>query len=152
MFVIPNAVDTTQFVPEKNLTSPDDRINIVVICRMTYRKGVDLLIDIIPEVLRRHPNAHFILGGDGPKLDLLKELRNQLNTNRIEILGRVAHNDVKSVLCRGHIFLNTSLTEAFCIALVEAASCGLLSVSTNVGGIPELLPSDMIYLADPDPE
>ena len=32
---------------------------------------------------------------------------------------------------------------------MEAASCGLLVVSTRVGGIPEVLPSDMIILADP---
>ena len=44
------------------------------------------------------------------------------------------------VLVRGHIFLNTSLTEAFCIAIVEAAACGLMVVSTNVGGVPEVLP------------
>ena len=43
--------------------------------------------------------------------------------------------------------MNTSLTEAFCIAILEAASCGLLCVSTNVGGIPEVLPPDMIWLA-----
>ena len=56
------------------------------------------------------------------------------------------------MLCRGHIFLNTSLTEAFCIAILEAASCGLLCVSTNVGGIPEVLPPDMIYLAPAKPK
>ncbi|GKD17948.1 hypothetical protein Tco_1207106, partial [Tanacetum coccineum] len=44
-----------------------------------------------------------------------------------------------------------SLTEAFCIAILEAASCGLLTVSTRVGGVPEVLPDDMIVLAKPDP-
>ena len=51
---------------------------------------------------------------------------------------------------KGHIFLNTSLTEAFCIAIVEAASCGLLVVSTRVGGVPEVLPQQMIRMAKPD--
>ncbi|KAI5384492.1 hypothetical protein KIW84_013227 [Lathyrus oleraceus] len=44
-----------------------------------------------------------------------------------------------------------SLTEAFCIAILEAASCGLLTVSTRVGGVPEVVPDDMIVLAEPDP-
>ena len=48
--------------------------------------------------------------------------------------------------------MNTSLTEAFCIAILEAASCGLLCVSTNVGGIPEVLPPDMIQLAPARPK
>lgn len=33
---------------------------------------------------------------------------------------------------------DSSLTEAFCIAILEAASCGLLTVSTRVGGVPEV--------------
>ncbi|XP_050898294.1 phosphatidylinositol N-acetylglucosaminyltransferase subunit A isoform X2 [Lathyrus oleraceus] len=45
----------------------------------------------------------------------------------------------------------SSLTEAFCIAILEAASCGLLTVSTRVGGVPEVVPDDMIVLAEPDP-
>lgn len=76
---------------------------------------------------------------------------------------------------RGQIFLNTSLTEAFCIAIVEAASCGYVSykfkfkeeirvkfdiikrvhfrltvVCTKVGGIPEVLPPELIRLAEPN--
>lgn len=44
---------------------------------------------------------------------------------RVRLLGALEHKDVRDVLVQGHIFLNTSLTEAFCMAIVEAASCGL---------------------------
>ncbi|KAJ2176887.1 Phosphatidylinositol N-acetylglucosaminyltransferase GPI3 subunit [Coemansia sp. RSA 551] len=70
--------------------------------------------------------------------------------DRVELLGSVMAADVRKVLVRGDIFLNTSLTEAFCIAIVEAASCGLLVVSTKVGGIPEVLPRHMITFAAPE--
>lgn len=43
----------------------------------------------------------------------------------MRLLGGLEHQDVRNVLVQGHIFLNTSLTEAFCMAIVEAASCGL---------------------------
>ena len=46
--------------------------------------------------------------------------------------------------------MNTSLTEAFGIAILEAACAGLYVVSTRVGGIPEILPEDMISFANPD--
>jgi len=58
----------------------------------------------------------------------------------------VGHADVRNVLTRGHIFLNSSLTEAFCIAMVEAASCGLYVVATRVGGVPEVLPPHLLLL------
>jgi phosphatidylinositol N-acetylglucosaminyltransferase subunit A len=56
---------------------------------------------------------------------------------------------VAGVLSQGQVFLNCSLRESFCIAILEAANCGLLVVSTNVGGVPEVLEPDMIVLCDP---
>ena len=64
--------------------------------------------------------------------------------DRIHLIGALEHKDVRGVLVQGHIFLNTSLTEAFCMAILEGASCGLQVVSTCVGGIPEVLPEDLI--------
>ncbi|GMF52947.1 unnamed protein product [[Candida] boidinii] len=53
-------------------------------------------------------------------------------------------------MVKGHIYLHPSLTEAFGTVLVEAASCGLLVVTTNVGGIPEVLPSRMTVFSEPE--
>ena len=153
IFVIPNSVDTLKFTPNPGLRYPVNMINIVYIARHTYRKGVDLLVDVIPPILKKYPNVHFIIGGDGPKKIVLLEMIEKHNiADRVELLGALHHSKVRNVLCRGHIFLNTSLTEAFCIAILEAASCGLLCVSTNVGGVPEVLPPDMIYLSPAKPE
>jgi phosphatidylinositol glycan class A protein len=68
---------------------------------------------------------------------------------RVKLLGSLEHGQVRDVLCQGDIFLNTSLTESFCIAILEAACCGLLVVSTDVGGVPEVLPPFMALLAKP---
>lgn len=95
--------------------------------------------------------TNFLIGGDGPKLiDLLQMREKHLLQDRIELLGPIRHKDVLSVLSRGHIFMNTSLTEAFGIAILEAACTGLYVVSTRVGGVPEILPKDMISFADPE--
>ncbi len=49
------------------------------------------------------------------------------------MLGEISHCDVRDqLLVQGDIFLNTSLTEAFCMAIVEAVACGLTVVSTKV--------------------
>ncbi|CAL5200248.1 unnamed protein product [Lathyrus oleraceus] len=152
VFVIPNAVDTSMFTPAVDRPRTLEEIVIVVISRLVYRKGVDLLVEVIPEVCQLHPNVRFIVGGDGAKRVRLEEMREKHSLqDRVEMLGAVPHAQVRSVLISGHIFLNSSLTEAFCIAILEAASCGLLTVSTRVGGVPEVLPDDMVVLAEPDP-
>eukprot|EP00940_MAST-03C_sp_MAST-3C-sp2_P001708 g1708.t1 len=158
--VIPNAIDPNQFTPETGAKRSDGgldvggrrrQINVVVVSRLVYRKGIDLLVHVIPKICASFPNVNFIIGGDGPKRLHLEEMceKYQLH-DRVEILGRVEHRKVREVLVRGHIFLNCSLTESFCIALLEAASCGLLVVSTDVGGVPEVLPAHMIRFAKPD--
>ncbi|XP_001641107.2 phosphatidylinositol N-acetylglucosaminyltransferase subunit A isoform X2 [Nematostella vectensis] len=147
--VIPNAVDASMFTP-----CPSKRrkncITVVVVSRLVYRKGMDLLAGIIPKLCHRHSDVNFLIGGDGPKRVVLEEVReqNQLH-DRVELLGTLEHDKVRDVLVQGDVFLNTSLTEAFCMAIVEAASCGLQVVSTRVGGVPEVLPPDMITMAEP---
>lgn len=147
---IPNAVDPSKFVPDPEARKPTNTINVVMISRLVYRKGIDLAARVIPIVAKRFPHVHFIIGGDGPKKLLLEEMRekHQLH-DRVELLGAVPHAQVRNALVRGHVFLNCSLTESFCIAILEAACCGLYVVSTRVGGVPEVLPDRMIKFAEP---
>ncbi|KAE8722790.1 Detected protein of confused Function [Hibiscus syriacus] len=56
VFVIPNAVDTAMFKPAQVRLSHDE-IVIVVISGLVYRKGADLLLEVIPEVSRLYPNV-----------------------------------------------------------------------------------------------
>ena len=54
-FVIPNAVDTTKFFPDESRfkkLGDNETIKIVYVSRLQYRKGVDLLIGVIPRILK----------------------------------------------------------------------------------------------------
>ena len=48
--VIPNAVDSGRFVPDLTLRPTSPKVNIVIMSRLVYRKGVDLLVELIPRV------------------------------------------------------------------------------------------------------
>ena len=131
--------------------NPEKYINIIILSRLTFRKGVDLLIEVIPEICNLNPSVRFIIGGDGPKRTLLEDMINSSNlSDKIILLGSVQHSEVRKVMVLGPIYLNTSLTEAFCIANVEAASCGLYVISTDTGGVDEVLPDNMITLVKPN--
>ncbi|EEB90405.1 hypothetical protein MPER_11396, partial [Moniliophthora perniciosa FA553] len=149
VYVIPNALVAERFQPGPPL--PSNPITIIVLSRLAYRKGIDLLVATAPRICKAFPNVNFLVGGDGPKLIELLQMREKyLLEDRIELLGPVQHNDVRSVLIRGSIFMNPSLTESFGIAILEAACAGLYVVSTRVGGVPEILPPDMISFAEPN--
>lgn len=158
--VIPNAVVAENFQPlertersgkTRRPLDPGDIITIVVISRLFYNKGVDLLIAAVPRILALHPNVHFIIAGNGPKaIDLEQMIERNVLQDRVSLLGPVRHEEVRNVMVQGHIYLNPSLTEAFGTVIVEAASCGLYVVCTRVGGIPEVLPTHMTEFAAPE--
>ena len=130
---------------------PHDTITIVVISRLFYNKGTDLLIAAIPRILASDANVRFIIAGSGPKaIDLEQMLERRVLQDRVELLGPVRHEEVRDIMVRGHIYLHPSLTEAFGTVIVEAASCGLYVVCTQVGGIPEVLPDYMTEFAMPE--
>ncbi|KAL5349397.1 hypothetical protein V496_07751 [Pseudogymnoascus sp. VKM F-4515 (FW-2607)] len=137
--------------PLPHYLGPHDTITIAVISRLFYNKGTDLLIAAIPRILAAHPNVRFIIAGSGPKaIDLEQMLERNVLQDRVELLGPVRHEEVRDVMVRGHIYLHPSLTEAFGTVIVEAASCGLYVVCTQVGGIPEVLPAHMTVFAKPE--
>ena len=55
------AVDATQFQPDPSRRR-QGRITIVALSRLVYRKGIDLLALVIPEVCAAHPEVDFIIG------------------------------------------------------------------------------------------
>ncbi|KAK3951880.1 glycosylphosphatidylinositol anchor N-acetylglucosamine transferase [Pseudoneurospora amorphoporcata] len=137
--------------PPRRILGPHDPITIVVISRLFYNKGTDLLTAAIPRILAAHPNTRFIIAGSGPKsIDLEQMIEQNVLQDRVEMLGPIRHSEVRDVMVRGHIYLHPSLTEAFGTVIVEAASCGLYVVCTQVGGIPEVLPSHMTVFAKPE--
>jgi phosphatidylinositol N-acetylglucosaminyltransferase subunit A len=140
--------NTSSFI--NSVKSQSSNITIVVLCRLVYRKGIDLLVQVIPVICARNPHVTFLIAGEGPKKVDLEQMRERHRLHhRVKMVGAVPADSVRSILVQGQIFLNTSLTEAFCMAIVEAAACGLYVVSTAVGGIPEVLPDHMISLAPP---
>ncbi|WVQ80550.1 hypothetical protein IAT38_002655 [Cryptococcus sp. DSM 104549] len=148
--VIPNALEPDQFKPDPSRADPD-HITIIIISRLVYRKGIDLLVASAPTICAQFPEVRFVIGGDGPKMVELEQMREKFELQqRVELLGRVRPGDVRDVLTRGQIYLNNSLTEAFGISIIEAACAGLFVVATKVGGVPEILPEEMIEFARAD--
>lgn len=167
---IPNAVDATRFRPAPRAEraaaaaaaasaarragggAAPPPITVVMLSRLVSRKGLDLAAELIPLAAAAEPRLRFVIGGDGPLRLLLEEMRERHGLlDRVTLLGAVPHADVPAVLRRGDVFLNTSRTESFCIAILEAAACGCFVVSTAVGGVPEVLPPWMTALAPPEP-
>lgn len=148
--VIPNGIVPERFYPIPK--EPRKIKRVLVMSRLFFRKGMDLLIEALP-LICRNKDFEVIIVGDGPKRsEILQAIDENDLHSQVKLLEEVDYEHVPDFLRGADIFLNTSLTEAFCLAILEAAACGLLVVSTNVGGIHEVLGSDGVLFCEPTAE
>lgn len=122
----------------KVLESTPNR-NVLFLGRLREKKGIFDLVRAIPRIAEAIPNVKFILAGDG-ELDAVSQLARTLNVeNYIELPGWVEGEDKDRLLNRAEILILPSYFEGLPICILEAMATGVPVISTNVGGIPEVL-------------
>jgi glycosyltransferase involved in cell wall biosynthesis len=100
-------------------------------------KRVDLLVEAVPLVLRRH-SAHFLLVGDGHLRPALEARARELGVGRcITFAGE--RSDVGRILAEADLALNTSDSEGLSNSVMEAMLAGLPVVASDVAGNRELV-------------
>ncbi len=106
--------------------------------RIEQMKGIWCLLNSFAKIATRCPNAILILVGGGD-IDSAKCLAGKLGIlERVKFTGYV-DNNIYDVLEKIDIFVFPSLWEGLPYSILEAMNAGKLIISTNVGGIPEII-------------
>jgi len=135
--VIPNFVNTDLFSPEVKVGR---KATIAWSGRFVAEKDVQTLVRAAKIVLRKRPDAEFVLMGDGPLKPKVEALVEQLGIrNRFTFTGSIGRRSVAAILKRSATFVLPSLKEGMPLSLLEAMSCGKAVVGSNIPGITELV-------------
>lgn len=113
-----------------------DQPMIVMVARMTPQKGHSTLIDAMPAVLARCPEACLVLAGSGP---LEGELRSRIEARGVAAAVRLLgfRADVPDLLGAADLLVLPSLFEGLPFTVLEAMAAGLPIVATRIGGTDE---------------
>jgi glycosyltransferase involved in cell wall biosynthesis len=94
-------------------------------------------------VLRRHPDAELTMIGPDKGDGSLEETRNAAVragvAARVTFAGPVPKAEIPVRLARADVFVNTTDVDNTPVSLIEAMACGLCVVTTDAGGIPDLV-------------
>ena len=149
---IPNFVDPVKFSPTekkpKSLFVSDGEKMVIHVSNFRPVKNIETIIRSF-QVIVKGVKSRLVLIGDGPDVARARELAKELDIcDNITFLGRVEH--LEDVLPSADLILLPSLQESFGLVLLEAMSCGVPTISSNVGGIPELVDHGKSgYIYDP---
>jgi 1,4-alpha-glucan branching enzyme len=147
--VIHNGVDTKKFQPAADKRkvkaelgfNPDDPA-IVSVGRLYARKGLFTLIESIPAVAAKFPNAKFIVSGKGQSDEMRKLVvhAEKLGVkDKLIFTGYFPDKKLPKLYQAADVFAFSTFYEHHPFAVLEALSTGLPVVTTNVGGIPETI-------------
>lgn len=144
-------IDTEHFQPVSNANQLRSELGlsekkvIVSVGRLVHRKGQDILIEALPQVLKIHPEAHILLVGEGPYRAHLEKLVTKFQLQKsITFIGRIQYRDLPRYICTGDIFVMPSRSrlaglevEGLGIVYLEASACGLPVIAGKSGGAPD---------------
>ncbi len=145
--LIPNGVETARFlkpVPEQQRDDYRQRHGIwgdpIIgsVARLSPVKGLDLLLKVLPSLVKKHPNLQLLLVGDGPEKEPLIRQAYALGMERHLILS-CAVSQTQLPLSLMTVFAAPSRQEGFGLAIVEAMAAGVPVVASDTGGPAEII-------------
>ena len=146
--VIPNGIELYKFKTEltglsklqTGSYSSDTDQNIIFVGTLRQIKGVRYLIEAMSIMRLNDPHVELMIVGDGEEKEYLQKLTSDLNLNNcVSFVGKVPNDDIPKYMKEADLFVLPSLSESFGIVNIEAMASGLPIVSTNVGGLPDLI-------------
>lgn len=147
--IIPHCIDTDRFKPSPN--SQKEKIRgkngisigdpmIFSLQRLFPRKKVEVIIYAAKIVLSEMPDAKFLIGGTGPDFSRLENLIQKFSIDKsVKLLGYIPDNELPHYFSAADVFAFHTLYEGFGIVAIEAMSCGTPIITTNVGGLKEIV-------------
>lgn len=140
--IIPNGVDTNLFSPEPEASqslNSRNKVQLLYVGRLDPVKNLELLFDSLSIILEKHGNiAELIVVGDGTKMEDYIDYCHTININDSVSFEGWSNNVVK-YYNSSDILVMTSLSEGQPTVILEAHSCGIPVVSTNVGAVNEMV-------------
>lgn len=131
MRIIPTGVDLTAINENprrdvrKELGIDSNEKVILTLSRVAAEKKIDQILDVLPTVLEIEPNVKFVIAGDGPDVQPLKDQVARLSLEDYVIFaGSVEHSDVGNYYRMTDLFVSASDTETQGLTYIEALAAG----------------------------
>lgn len=133
----------------QTLDIPADAEVVSTVGRLTAIKQYRLFLDAVAAAARTRPRLLALIAGDGElRADLEAHARELGIADRVRFLGW--RRDLATIYGASDVFMLTSRNEGTPVALIEAMASGVPGVSTDVGGVKDVINSDDVGARVPD--
>ncbi|MHA1906855.1 MAG: glycosyltransferase family 4 protein [Candidatus Thorarchaeota archaeon] len=144
--LVRNGIEVAKFQPAVT-KQDDDVVDFVFVGRLSYDKGVHLLLRAFGDYHRENPSSRLTLIGDGM---LKSQINGTVDDDSIRWLGTLPHHRVPEILQQMDAFVIPQNIGGLGLSVMEGMSCGLPVITTAIGETIRLLSDDEGVLVEPD--
>lgn len=142
--VIPNVLEQKRFYPAADLhhklTTPPAKPHIIVTRNLEAIYDIATAVRAFAMLKTNFPQATLSVAGSGPEEHALRALCQELKiSDSVHFLGRLDADQMAELYRSADLMLNTSLVDNSPNSVIEALACGIPVLTSNVGGIPDLV-------------
>lgn len=133
--VIPNYADkvATEDIRPRNY----NELNILFARRFSIERGAEIMLELIPLVLKKYPFVKFTLSGDGPYKKYFEE---KFRDNKNVTITKFKVGEAYEFNLNHHVTLiPTYGSEGTSFSLLEGMACGAIPIASNVGGMTNIV-------------
>lgn len=132
------AIDTHHFVYSVVRSKPVAPVQFLTVARLHWSKGLEFTLTGLAELQHAGIDFHFTIIGEGSEIERLTLAARDLEiSDKVTFVGKVDHTRLKPYYEKADIYLQFSIQEGFCNAVLEAQAMGLLCIVSDAEGLPE---------------
>jgi colanic acid/amylovoran biosynthesis glycosyltransferase len=114
------------------------KLNILTVARLKWVKGLEYTLEALSILKKDGVEFEYTVIGEGSEYERLAFAAYQLGLKaEVQFAGKLPHESVKSRMAQADIYLQYSIQEGFCNAVLEAQAMGLLCIVSDAEGLPE---------------
>ena len=118
--------------------SHTENIHFLTVARLHWKKGLDYIVQALSIIKEKNIPFHYTIVGEGQELERLIFSTHQLGLgDRVTFAGAIPHKNILKYYEDADIYLQYSIQEGFCNAVLEAQAIGLPTIVSNAEGLSE---------------
>lgn len=131
------AINTSLFKSDNKEFSGYEN-HFITIARLHWKKGLEYTLEALALLKKEGIPFHYTIIGEGIEYERLKFAAYQLEIDdQVTFMGKIGHGQIKNELQKADMYLQYSIQEGFCNAVLEAQALGLLCIVSNAEGLSE---------------
>ncbi len=132
------AIEVEIFVHSRDRLFENKTLRILTVGRLHWKKGLEYILEALAQLKKQGYTIHYTMVGTGIEYERLVYAAYQLGlAQEVHFMGKLPHTEIPHLMATHDVYIQYSVQEGFCNAVLEAQAAGMLCIVSDAEGLSE---------------